>query len=296
MTADEVVIAPDGSPVVLGPVGQRIVFENDHVRVWEISLDPGEQQLWHRHDNPYLVVALAAADNRIDPIDGSSPRLVHEPLGGCVYREAGETHMLSNRGSTRYHSRLIEMKAPRETTRAHDAGTGTPRRTTVPPGISEDEWASNLSDPAAYSGAAPDLSREQIVTGDGGEALGRFREILVHTADLDWVDKSLAGLSHRMLWHNDDTGASIALVRFRKGAGIPSRHSHASNQFMFCLKGRYTYLPSGLTLTEGDFYWNPKGSMHGPTLAQQESILLEVYDGPHYPTQPEWYTDPQDAR
>lgn len=168
-------------------------------------------------------------------------------------------------------------------------------RPPCPPGIPEQHWANNLSTPAAYSGAAPERSREQIVTGDAGEVLGRFREILVRTTDLDWVDKSLAGLSHRMLWRNDETGASIALVRFQKGAGIPSSHSHSSNQFMFCLKGRYTYLPTGLTLTEGCFYWNPKGSMHGPTMAEEESILLEIYDGPHYPTAPEWYSDPQDA-
>jgi cation diffusion facilitator CzcD-associated flavoprotein CzcO len=34
---------------------------------------------------------------------------------------------------------------------------------------------------------------------------------------------------------------------------------------------------------------------HGPTHAEEESIL-QVYDGPHYPTQPEWYSDPADAR
>lgn len=121
MTSEEVMTAPDGSPVVLGPVGQRIIFENEHVRVWEIILEPGEQQPWHRHRDPYLVVALAAADNRIDPFDGSQPRLVHEPLGGVVYREPGETHMLTNRGATRYHSRLIEMKAPREGASARHA-------------------------------------------------------------------------------------------------------------------------------------------------------------------------------
>jgi quercetin dioxygenase-like cupin family protein len=155
-----------------------------------------------------------------------------------------------------------------------------------------DEWANNLSDPAAYSGAAPDQAREELV--DGG-ALARFREVLVHTNDLDWVEKSLAGLSHRALWRNDETGASISLVRFAQGSGIPSRHSHASNQFMYCLRGRYTYVPTGITLTEGSFYWNPRGSLHGPTVAEEESILLEIYDGPHYPMQPEWYTDPADA-
>lgn len=165
-----------------------------------------------------------------------------------------------------------------------------------PPGVSEEEWDNNLSEPAPYSGEAPDRSREQDVQGPGGEALGRFREILLQTGDLEWVDKTLDGLSQRMLWRNDETGASIALVRFKKGAGIPSRHSHASNQFMFCLRGRYTYVPTGLTLTEGSFYWNPKGSLHGPTHAEEETVLLEIYDGPHYPTKPDWYGSDDDAR
>ncbi|GAA0591795.1 cupin [Kribbella sandramycini] len=154
----------------------------------------------------------------------------------------------------------------------------------------------NLSEPAAYSGVAPDRSRAETVTGPDGATLFRFQEILLHTQDLDWVDKTLEGLSHKPLWRNDDTGASISLVRFQQGSGIPSRHSHASNQFMFCLAGRYIYTATGLTLVKGSFYWNPKGSLHGPTYAVEESILLEVYDGPHYPTQPDWYTSTEDAR
>jgi 2,4'-dihydroxyacetophenone dioxygenase len=164
-----------------------------------------------------------------------------------------------------------------------------------PADISPDEWANNLSDPARYSGEAPDRSREITLPVPEGDPMGRFREILLQTGDLDWVDKTLDGLTHKMLWRNDETGASIALVRFAKGSGIPQRHSHASNQFMLCLSGRYTYTPTGLTLTEGSFYWNPKGSLHGPTLAEADTVLLEIYDGPHYPTQPEWYSDPADA-
>ena len=166
----------------------------------------------------------------------------------------------------------------------------------VPDGVDPAEWAANLSEPAAYGGAAPDRARERLAPGPDGVVLAQFREILLHVDELDWVDKTLAGLSHKMLWRNEETEASIALVRFQPGAGIPLRHSHASNQFMFCLRGRYRYLPTGLTLTPGSFYWNPKGSLHGPTLAEEESVLLEIYDGPHYPTQPEWYTDPDDAR
>ena len=123
-----------------------------------------------------------------------------------------------------------------------------------------------------------------------------LEEILIQSETVPWREKSLKGIHEKMLWRNEETGASIALIKFDKGAGIPEPHLHAANQFMFCLKGRYTYVPTRLTLTEGSFYWNPKGSMHGPTHAEEESILLEVYDGPHYPTQPEWYSDPDDAR
>lgn len=162
--------------------------------------------------------------------------------------------------------------------------------------VSVREWQENLSEPARYGGEAADRSRERFALDAQGQAAHRFREILIQTQDLDWVDKTLDGLSHKALWRNEDTGASISLVRFAKGSGIPSRHSHASNQFMFCITGRYVYVPTGITLTAGSFYWNPKGSMHGPTLAENESVLLEIYDGPHYPTQPDWYSSPDDAR
>ncbi|KXK63985.1 hypothetical protein E1091_03900 [Micromonospora fluostatini] len=102
--------APDGSSVPLGAVGQEVVFENEQVRVWEITLEPGEQQPWHHHLNPYLVIALEAADNRIDALAGGDPRLVHEQVGGVVYREPGEIHMLTNHGTSRYRSRLVELK------------------------------------------------------------------------------------------------------------------------------------------------------------------------------------------
>jgi len=158
------------------------------------------------------------------------------------------------------------------------------------------EWEENLSEAARYGGEAADRARERKAQDADGEWAHRFREVLVQTSDLAWVDKTLAGLTHKALWRDEDTGASISLVKFEKGSGIPSRHSHASNQFMFCLSGRYTYVPTGITLTQGSFYWNPKGSLHGPTLAEETSVLLEVYDGPHYPTQPDWYSSPDDAR
>ena len=167
-------------------------------------------------------------------------------------------------------------------------------RPPVPEGVDSEEWANNLSDPALYGGISADLSREEKAP-VGKDVMFRFREILVHSQDEEWLDKTLAGLSHKPLWRNDETGASISLVRFKAGSGIPLRHSHASNQFMFCLSGRYRYVPTGLVLEPGSFYWNPKGCLHGPTCAEDDTVLLEVYDGPHYPMQPEWYSSAEDA-
>ena len=120
-------------------------------------------------------------------------------------------------------------------------------------------------------------------------------ELLLKTADMPWREKSLQGVHEKMLWRDESTGASIALIRFDKGAGIPQPHSHASNQFMFCLSGKYEYTSTGIVLEAGSFYCNHKGNVHGPTLAHEETVVVEIYDGPHYPQKPDWYTDERDA-
>ena len=120
-------------------------------------------------------------------------------------------------------------------------------------------------------------------------------EILIQANTMTWREKSLAGVSEKMLWRDESTGASIGLIKFSKGASIPKPHSHAANQFMFCLSGKYEYTSTGVTLVAGSFYCNPKGNVHGPTLAHEETVVVEIYDGPHYPTTPDWYTDERDA-
>ncbi|MDE2572452.1 MAG: cupin domain-containing protein [bacterium] len=112
---------------------------------------------------------------------------------------------------------------------------------------------------------------------------------------MEWRAKSLPGLYEKRLWSDERSGASISLVKFERGSGIPQPHKHASNQFMYCLSGRYEYQHSGLVLLPGHFYCNPKGAVHGPSVALEDSVLLEAYDGPHYPERPSWYTDEKDA-
>jgi len=123
----------------------------------------------------------------------------------------------------------------------------------------------------------------------------RAAEILLDSQAMEWQPKARPGLYEKLLWKDEATGASVALIRFAKGLSFPTPHSHASNQFMFCLQGKYEYTPSGVTLTAGSFYCNPKGNVHGPAIAHEETVVIEIYDGPHYPEKPSWYTDERDA-
>lgn len=129
-----------------------------------------------------------------------------------------------------------------------------------------------------------------------GDSAPSFEEILIRSEEMDWRPKSLKGVHEKMMWRDEATGASVALIKFDKGTSIPEPHMHASNQMMFCLSGRYEYTATKVTLLPGSFYCNPKGNVHGPTLAHEETIVVEIYDGPHYPQRPSWYDNDEDAR
>ena len=94
---------------VLGTIGNEILFENEKVRVWGLSLEPGEIQGWHQHHLPYVIVPLTKGDNLMRFADGRE-RETQETVGGVLWREAGVPHELENRSSWTYKNVLIEIK------------------------------------------------------------------------------------------------------------------------------------------------------------------------------------------
>jgi hypothetical protein len=94
----------------VGDVGTKLIFENDRVKVWELTLQPGEALGPHTHAHDYLIL----------PIEGSTMEVTHhargtvdvgEFLGGAViYREKGDSHTAKNIGPARYHQLLVELK------------------------------------------------------------------------------------------------------------------------------------------------------------------------------------------
>lgn len=98
---------PEGTK--LGAIGDDVIFENDTIRVWKLTLEPGEIQAWHKHDLPYLVVPLTDGDNLMRFADGRV-RPTAEKSGDALWREPGMPHELENTGAATYANVLIEFK------------------------------------------------------------------------------------------------------------------------------------------------------------------------------------------
>ena len=96
--------------MTLGEVGQRIVLENEHVRIWEVRLEPGETIDFHIHYHPYIVVSLGGGENEIETVFGKKIS-IQEPLGSTVFiDDMRPVHRLTNRSNITYLSRLVELK------------------------------------------------------------------------------------------------------------------------------------------------------------------------------------------
>jgi mannose-6-phosphate isomerase-like protein (cupin superfamily) len=97
---------------VLGPVAGSILFEDQRVRVWSMTLAPGEASPLHHHDVDYLIVLVAG--DRIAAVPGpDSPLPAREAAvtpGRTVFLRAGETEWAVNTGSSEYREILIELK------------------------------------------------------------------------------------------------------------------------------------------------------------------------------------------
>ena len=94
---------------ILGGAGSHVIFENEHVKVWQNDLAPGEASDWHHHTNHYLFVGTSHGDLRVEHEDGTTQDTVME-LGKVVMGEKDSVHQLSNRGTNPYSSVIIEIK------------------------------------------------------------------------------------------------------------------------------------------------------------------------------------------
>ena len=93
----------------LGQVADRVVFENERVRIWEMSLEPGEASDFHEHTLDYLLCIIEGESVDADFEGGSSIQIPVQP-GTTIFVPKGNREVAVNRSNVPYREILIELK------------------------------------------------------------------------------------------------------------------------------------------------------------------------------------------
>src|SRR5712692_186411 len=87
-------------------------FENEFVRIWDVTVPAGDATLWHAHRNDNVVVTLGGASLRIETV-GAATAEVEWNFGDVKFGKATYVHRAMNVGTTPFHNLTIELlKSP----------------------------------------------------------------------------------------------------------------------------------------------------------------------------------------
>ena len=92
----------------MADVGSKLVFENERIRVWEFTLQPGETIDAHKHEHDYFFYPIEGGTLEVTR-DSGEVRATLE-AGMVYYRNGGDTHAAKNVDDHRYHEVLVELK------------------------------------------------------------------------------------------------------------------------------------------------------------------------------------------
>ena len=100
---------------MLGDVGTRVVFEDEHVRVWQLKLTPGEDSAIHRHTLDHLLIQVAGDRIAVIPEpDSEGPYRDYLEAdvvpGAVVHVSRGGVETARNVGRRPYLEVIVELK------------------------------------------------------------------------------------------------------------------------------------------------------------------------------------------
>jgi predicted metal-dependent enzyme (double-stranded beta helix superfamily) len=103
---------------VFGDIGTKVIYENDAVRVWRLTLGPGEESPIHRHELDHLLIQVSGDRIAVIPEpDTEGPykeELEADVLpGAVVHVRRGGVERARNTGSQPYLEVIVELKEPR---------------------------------------------------------------------------------------------------------------------------------------------------------------------------------------
>ena len=95
-------------------VGTRLLFENARVRVWDLSLAPGESTGLHRHTDDYFFVVIGDGTLQAGDASGTKREARAMRNGEVRFSEVdGENvHEATNVGDTPWRNIVVELKDP----------------------------------------------------------------------------------------------------------------------------------------------------------------------------------------
>ena len=101
---------------VFGDVANKLLFENERVKVWELALEPGETSDLHEHHHDYVLVQLEGdkiAGIFEEDTHGDYPPGVVEgdvSYGNVFFTTKGGIETAKNTGEKFYREILVELK------------------------------------------------------------------------------------------------------------------------------------------------------------------------------------------
>lgn len=100
------------SPVeISGEHHHHPTFENQFVRVWDVTVPAGEATLWHIHRQDNVVVSCGEVNLRIETL-GRDPVESPWKFGEVRFSKATYVHRAINVGTTNFHNFTIELLKP----------------------------------------------------------------------------------------------------------------------------------------------------------------------------------------
>lgn len=92
------------------PITRTPVLENERVRVFRVTLEPGQSTAMHTHVFAGLSIALTSGEIEITT-EGKKPAdKLSLPLGDVRWRAGAVTHSVKNVGKTRFEAVDVELK------------------------------------------------------------------------------------------------------------------------------------------------------------------------------------------
>ena len=93
----------------MAEVGTKVIFEDDEIKVWNLTLDPGEASGMHTHNHDYFYYVVEGSELEIHREDGTVDTVAMTP-GDVVGGKEGSRHDARNIGDTRFRNVLVEVK------------------------------------------------------------------------------------------------------------------------------------------------------------------------------------------